>query len=464
MVDLDYISMKMRLEKIALLSLVVLPSQIQSLVSCSLQVSRHQFSRSQFVLFQHSDDPSSDWGDEATEDDEVMDATNYLVSPSIEPGSLSAEEMADFFPLMLWWADGTMHSHENAATIEKLLNRFEKEIEAGKPAPKALVKYYVVAVDAWGKAGFPDKAKEIVSRMEALDLVNRVAYNAMMNAYVKLGDTENAAKILDMMEKTPSLAPTVLDYNTLLAGYAKRGHARQAEDLVKRMIDMCRGEDKRGLTPDLYSYNTLLDALAKSDEPGRGDRAHGILTTLLRKHESGELEWAPDERSFSAVISALARDGRSIEKIEKLWSEALVRGFGSDKYIHTALLDAIAKSDLSGSAEKASEILEKLEHEGLASDVAYNMVLKACKAEGTDKALQQAEKLFEKMSISGAADRFSYCTLIAMHADRGNIKSAERAEKLLVEMGNAMLVPNVETLNAGELVLVLLRSSAYQLD
>ena len=440
----------MRLEKLAFILLALAEPQIRALAPQSLKVSARRLGGSKLALSQYSDDPSSDPCNDPIDDSGVLDATAYLLSPSIEPGRLSAEEMADFFPLMLWWAQDATKSQDNAETIQKLLNRFEKELETGKPAPKALIKYYVLSVDAWGKAGVPHKAKQIISRMESLDLVNRVAYNALMNAYVKLGDTEHATEILEMMEKTPSLAPTVLDYNTLLGGYARLGQAREAEELLKRMIHLCFSEDKPHLMPDLYSYNTVLDAWAKSDLPGRGDRAHEILTTLLRKHRSGELDWAPDERSFSAVILALARDGRSIEKIEKLWSEALARGFGSDAYIHTALLDAIANSDSPGSAEKASEILEKLEHEGLASDVAYNTVLKAWKAEGSEKALAQAEKLFEKMSTAGAADMFSYCTLIAMHANRANVKSAERAEALLLDMDKAMLLPNVETLNAGK--------------
>ena len=446
----------MRLDLIAFLLLLGRPSQLLGFSPRAL-IARETVLKSQLPAFQYYDDPSSDWGDEPGDNEEIMDATNALLANTEAPGYLSAEALDSFFPLMLWW--GKASTHDGAEQVEKLLLRLEATIKAGVTAPQPSYKYYTLAVDAWGKAGNPENAKRILSRMEDTNSSDvtlaptRVTYNAMMNAYIKQGDMSNAFKTLQSMEEKSDIAPIINDYNVLLAGYAKFGQAREAEQLLKRMVGLSREQNNDDLKPDLYSYNTLMDAWAKSDDPGRGMRVQEILTTLINKYESREFEWSPDERTFSSAITALSRSGGTIEQIERLWSDVTSRGLSlsSDPYMSTALLDAYANSCSTGSAQKAEEILESLEREGLATDVAYNTVLKAWKAEGNDQALERVEKLFERMKSLKLLDTFSYCTLISAHANRGNTQSAERAEQLLDEMRNYKLVPNVETLNAGKL-------------
>lgn len=445
----------MRLDRAALILFLGLPSQLLGFAPQTLSKRQHVPEKSQVVVFQYPDDPSSDWGDEPGDNEEIIGATKSLLETSKTAEGLSAEALDDFFPLMLWW--GKTSTREGAEQVEQLLSHLEDVIiKAGITTPEPTCKYYTLAVDAWGKAGYPEKAKRILSRMEDLSASDsslaptRVTYNAMMNAYIKQGDTESAGKILDSMEKSSGLTTIINDYNVLLAGYAKVGQAREAEQLVKRMISLCREEKNDDLKPDLYSYNTLIDAWAKSNEPGRGRRVQEILTTLIDKHESGEFEWSPDGRTFSSAITALARSGGTMEQIEKIWSDATARGLGlgSDPYMSSALLHAYANSSSRGSAEKAEEILEKLEQEGLATYVAYNTVLKAWKAKGNEEATQRAEKLFKRMKSLDLVDAFSYCTLIAIHANLGNRQSAERAEELLDGMKADSLVPNVETMNA----------------
>ncbi len=441
----------MRLNFGALLCLRLSP--LQGLIPLNSIARKNVPCSKTFMTVRYPDDPSSDWGEEPGDVDEMMDVTNTLLDSSAAPGSLSGESLDDFFPLMLWW--GKQASEDGALAVQKLLSRLDDEIDAGKSAPKPRYKYYTLALDAWGKAGYIEQAESILSRMEDLGRFDatfsptRVTYNAMMNAYVKQGDVERAARILEAMEETSDLVPIVNDYNTILAGYAKLGCAKKAEYLVQRMISLSREQGSSESVPDVYSYYALLDAWAKSDEPGRGLRAQEILSTLIEKSENGEFEWTPDGRIFSTVITALARSGGSMDQIGQLWSDAVARGLGSDAYVTSALLDANASSGLFDSAESAEKILEKLEKEGLVNGVAYNTVLKAWKINGGEQAVASAEHLFKRMKALGLDDAFSYCTLIALHADQGNRKSAERAEEILLDMKDTTLIPNVETLNAG---------------
>jgi pentatricopeptide repeat protein len=383
-----------------------------------------------------------------------------LENESEEPGSLDEEVIEDIFPLLLWW--GKTETVDGATTVEKLLERLEKEVEAGNDLLTLCNKHYTVAVDAWGKSGHEDSAKNaerILRKMEEMGKSNpliaptRVTYNAVMHAHSKVGEIQRASEILDFMINTSELEPITNDYNVLLGANARLGQARQSEDVLKRMVDRCRelGEECE-CAPDLYSYNMLLDAWAKSTEPGRGKRAEDILETLDAKSKSGEFQWKPDVRTYSAAINAVvhSREANAIGRAESILAQAESRGIDPDAYLHSSLLDAYAMSTAIGSAEKAEDLLEKLETEGVANAVAYNTVLKAWKSRKDDTAIDRAESLVKRMELRGLADTISYCTLIALYANKGNIASAERAEEILNGMQKAGSTPNAQTLNSGK--------------
>lgn len=402
------------------------------------------------------DDPCSDWGEAMGDNAEFIRASGMLFETLDTGGILTSEERDSIFPLMLFWSKN--EGEEGAYQVEKLLKVAENEIQMRRSLPKPACKYFTLAIDAWGKSGYPEKAKTILDQMCHLSRSDlqfaptRVTYNAMMNAYSKQGQAQEVAEILAYMENSPDLKPITNDYNVLLSSYAKLGDGRNAEEVLRRMIGLSSQNEKAcDIEPDLFSYNSLLDAWSKSKEPGRGKRAEDILSTLEAKSDAGEFDWAPDARSYSAAILAIAHSGEasSLERAEKLWERAEARCVEFDAYISAALLDAFASSNTDGSAEKAEKILEKLESSGNVNEVAYNMVLKAWKVRNGESAIERAELIFQKMTEKNFADAFSFCTLIALHANKATLQSAERAEELLHSMEEAGLRPNVQTLNAG---------------
>ncbi|KAI7987070.1 tRNA (cytosine(38)-C(5))-methyltransferase 2 [Camellia lanceoleosa] len=64
------------------------------------------------------------------------------------------------------------------------------------------------------------------------------------------GQLENAHKVLEEMDKK-RMAPNVLIYNTLIAGYFKEGNLQEAFRLHDEMLD-------RGVVPDDTTYDILL--------------------------------------------------------------------------------------------------------------------------------------------------------------------------------------------------------------
>jgi pentatricopeptide repeat protein len=389
--------------------------------------------------------------------DSISQLTSFLLDDNkINPGSFSEKDLAKFFPLLLTW--GKTETVEGATNVQKLLERLEKEAEAGNNLVPLDKNYYTIAVTAWGKSGHSNAANRsemILARMEEMKKLypsitpTRVTYNALMSNHAKNGNTKRITELLEIMENDLDLQPITNDYNMLLLAHAKLGEARQAENALKRMVDRCheKGVDCN-CQPDLISYNILLDAWSRSSEVGRGERAEAILEKLC---ESKDFDWEPDARTYSAAICAVIKsdEENTLERAERILAEAKSHEMDADVYLQSVLLDAYASSNSEGSARKAEELLERLEKKGFVNAVSYNTVIKAWKSSNGPNGLARAEKIVGRMKELGLVDTISYSTLIAAYAKEGNRGSAERAEAMLAEMKTMGLKPNVQTLNAG---------------
>jgi pentatricopeptide repeat protein len=390
------------------------------------------------------------------EGNSISELTSFILdSEGVEVGSLSGNALDKVFPLLLTW--GKMETTEAAITVERLLERLEREMETGNKLVSLNNKHYTIAIDAWGKSGHTDaarRAENILEKMEKMLKLNpsvaptRATYNALMNAHSRNGDVDRIAELLGFMEDMPSLQPITSDYNVLLSAHAKLGEAREAENVVQKMINRSQEPGRAGnCEPDLYSYNMLLDAWSKSNEPNRGKRAEAILAHLC---EHSEFEGEPDARTYSAAICAVVHSGEEniLERSERILAQAESNDIDSDVYLESLLLDAYASSKSPGSARRAEELLNKLDEKGIANAVSFNTVIKAWKSSNDPDGPVRAKRIVERMKELGIVDTISYSTLIATYANTGNRDSAERAEAILEDMHAMDLTPNIRTLNA----------------
>ncbi|ERN12193.1 hypothetical protein AMTR_s00034p00144680 [Amborella trichopoda] len=96
------------------------------------------------------------------------------------------------------------------------------------------------------------------------------------------------------------LKPSVVTYNTLLAGLGKEGKIERAMEFFKR-VDQCGGP------PDTMSYNTIMDSLCKDGKVG---------LALNMFYEMPEKGCNPDVSTYNKVIHGLVKE----EKLdEALW-------------------------------------------------------------------------------------------------------------------------------------------------
>lgn len=62
------------------------------------------------------------------------------------------------------------------------------------------------------------------------------------------------------------------------------------------------------MRPNLLSYNTVINSWAKSSNPDSAVRAESLLTRILKKYRSEAFSTIkPDVVTFSSVLNALAK-------------------------------------------------------------------------------------------------------------------------------------------------------------
>merc|ERR1711966_373833 len=128
------------------------------------------------------------------------------------------------------------------------------------------------------------------------------------------------------------VAPDTYTYNTLINCLAKsqeRGAASRAEQILVVMTQRYQAGDT--IKPNCRTYTSVIDAHAKSGEAGAARRAEHLLNTMLElNQQTGDYEIAPNAHTANAVMNACA-----FTKIEADRPEALSIAFRVFEWLST---------------------------------------------------------------------------------------------------------------------------------
>jgi len=387
----------------------------------------------------------------------ILDEENYPV------GSLPEKVVRACFDIL--FQHRRLETIESAELVEAILNRMERE---DVNLVRLNTAHYTIAISAWADSGHPfagRKGDKIFQHMQGLAKTgvnplaapDRVTYSTLQKAYINQGDVDKAHEILKALEDNPKqIMPTATDYSTLMAAFARVGRGREAEELLKRMLDLYNERGAHIYAPSLTNYNMVLDAWAKChNEPGAVQRSLDILNAMHDLvDQQGYVSLHPDERSYTAVITALGRDGNidNVQTARDVFEQALSKGIRPDPYMYTALMMVYSNVK---DAENTELLLEQMECDGIENSIAYNIVLRAWKSSSNQDAPERAERILERMIERGVADTISFTTVICTFGNRGDEKSAVASEALLQRMqdlnleGKVKMKPNVLTYNSG---------------
>jgi pentatricopeptide repeat protein len=277
------------------------------------------------------------------------------------------------------------------ARAEAMLRRMQEHATAGnrKLRPNAIT--YNICMNAWARSGQHDAPE----RVEALfgDLAyqyqqNRggggvrlkpdlVTYMTRINAWERSRNrcprtaAVQAAAVLQEMVSSldPTIYPTELHYNRVIAGWTQCGDALQAEAVLERMLDDYQRKGIMQSAPNKFSFHFVMSAWSKQHSRDAAERAEQWLNRMQQLSESTALHVKPNSVSFSTCLGAWARSGAmdAFDRAQVLFQRMKERGLTPDAYSYGALLQVLARStqEPSEKASRASAILAAMEGAGL---------------------------------------------------------------------------------------------------
>ena len=96
-----------------------------------------------------------------------------------------------------------------------------------------------------------------------------------------------------------------------------RGAASRAEALLSQMESKYLAGDL-DLKPNTFTYNAVINSLAKSGEPGAARKAERVLQNMVNIYKAGGTnDVKPTTIHFNAVLDAFAKSGDGRDAAER---------------------------------------------------------------------------------------------------------------------------------------------------
>lgn len=286
---------------------------------------------------------------------------------------------------------------------------------------------------------------------------NTYRFNIVLNGWAKCDDPSSAQKCAALFKfmrakhkKTgdSTIKPIASTYGIVIAAYAKKGMATEAETLLDELLYEYETKYDPALLPDRYHFNSLIDAWAKSGDKDTAERAE---KTLLRMRKlasatnNGSL--VPDVVSYTCLLNAWAKSNNpvaasraeaTLQKMHQMYKSGM-QDMKPNVLTYTAVLDCLTQSRSIDAASKAESILDLMIARGKAGDtgivpdtIAFNIVINAYAKSGDPDAAVKVQSLFDRMNSFGAnPSESTYSTMISMWTRNSDPQAGQKAEKCL---------------------------------
>uniref|UniRef100_A0A7S1ULX4 Pentacotripeptide-repeat region of PRORP domain-containing protein n=1 Tax=Grammatophora oceanica TaxID=210454 RepID=A0A7S1ULX4_9STRA len=360
----------------------------------------------------------------------------------------------------------------------KLLDRMRQVAEqTGRDDVRPNVVAYTVAIDAFGKRGRAEEAEALLRQMVESDNVqpNMVTFGSVMNAWSKATAVEDAPdRCLELLHemKRLELDLNVVIYSTIIDAFSQRGRAREAESLLRDMVDS-------KIMPNEVTYNAVMNGWSKSDESDGPDQCMRLM------EEMSQLEMRPSVVTYSTIVDSFAKRGRPQEAETMLRN--YIKEFGSGaapRTMFNCCINAWAKSNAETAPERCMRLIADMKQLGHRPDeTSFNLLIEALGKRGrpreaeevlwtahqedknaagvvsftsaiaawsgsdADDAPDQCKRLFDQMQQLGYhPNPFTVSGVISAFARRKRAEDADRVFRELLE--NKVLQPSVIWFNS----------------
>ena len=388
--------------------------------------------------------------------------------------------------LRAWGWTNQVNREDAARHAEMLFNELQAQVNEGHLAPLD-VHIFNNLLNCYAKAGMVDKAEALVSEMTGTE-PNGISYSLIIKALSNSKAPDAVPRAWAILESlgyrrdgsdstlSPVFKVSIAPLNSMLKFLAKRGLASEAEALLESIDDLVL-EGKLEYGPDVSSYEAVLEALGKCNDPDIVQRAESLVTRmevsaemggnfpsllaynnlincygnlgvagkaqrLYERLNDGIVPVKPDEYTLGSTLKAIVNSGKSRESglasVKALVNASKEGDSIDNKVISAHRLRLYAKW---GMADEAEELLRQMKSPSV---IHYTIVLNALAKLEDEKASDRAEKLFDKMSNNSdfAIDIAAYHGLLLNYSLRGQV---DKAEKLVETIIQQAVTPNRQT-------------------
>ncbi len=258
---------------------------------------------------------------------------------------------------------------------EALLEDMKTAYAAGDMDVKPNVVNYNSVINAWGRCksnGSAQRAAEILKSMEKDNVeADALSYSLVVSAWAHSLDpqaTHQAEVALGLMENWAREKNKAIDqafdeevrgnrYYGGNQGHHRHHYQQQPQQKAPTSIPTIR------VHLDVDCYNTVLIALSKRYEADAADRAIAIVRRMNKLADEGFETVRPNAKSWNSVLNALSRsnDTNAAQRAEDALCEMNSAGIAPDAFSYAALLHSYQKNTFPGSAQRADDIVRKME-------------------------------------------------------------------------------------------------------
>lgn len=158
---------------------------------------------------------------------------------------------------------------------------------------------------------------------------NFYTYNSVMNAWARAGEPEKAESVLKEMYEdyvtrgNTSAQPKTDSFNTVIKAWAfsKRPDATErAEEVLEQMIQLSDTGALTDVAPNTQTFTTMIMCYGLSKKSNSPKRADELFQQMIALYESGKLKDAPNRIAYSTLRKAWSnsRDPAKATRISEI--------------------------------------------------------------------------------------------------------------------------------------------------
>ena len=214
---------------------------------------------------------------------------------------------------------------DGAQKAETLLRRNLDWYAQGKEFARPTTQCFNAVIDAYARSGIPnaaDEAEAILNELESSPIAqpNTRSYNAVIlalkNSEASPIRAENVLKRMSSRSKNgdKTCRPDRVSINSVIALLAKHGMASRALQFLDFLNETYEKSGDVAFMPDLFTYNSILDAFSRSGWVDAGPRASELYQRIIKSKEDGGMGIKPDAVTFASLRHAWSKtDGGEAE-------------------------------------------------------------------------------------------------------------------------------------------------------